>query len=293
MSGSQKRISIALLFAAVLISVALFLRADTPTSAENREAAVAVVAPERQALPELDQNNDGVPDWQEALQITEPLEITGEPTDGYTPPDTLTEQFALDFFQDIVRSENYGAFGTSPDELVANAANALAEEVTDTLYVPKDVIIGDNNSPEALTAYGEAIAAIMTSYSEDSAQSEADIFMQALRSQNEEDLTKLDGKILAYTNYVEKTKALTVPSSMVREHLDLLNSYQAIQSDIAAMRDSFSDPMLALLRMKRYQDDATGLLLAINNLYTALVNQNITWDSDSIVYSVISINDNN
>ncbi len=250
-------------------------------------------APERRALPELDQNGDGVPDWQEALQITEPLAITGEPGADYVPPETVTEQFALDFFQDIVRSENYGAFGTAPDELVANAADTLAQEATDTLFTPADIVITTNNSPEALAAYGEAIASIVVSYSEDGTQSETDILVQALRSQNGDDLKKLDAKIDAYSQYVDTTKNLSVPSSMVQEHLALLNSYQAILSDITAMRNAFSDPMLALLRLKRYQDDATGLLVSLNGLYATLVTQGITWNANSVVYSVISINENN
>tara|TARA_B100000745_G_scaffold69441_1_gene41400 strand:+ start:1253 stop:2128 length:876 start_codon:yes stop_codon:yes gene_type:complete len=288
MSGAQKRIAAAVIFSAALVSAALFLRIDRPVKAPT-EQAVAVVntAPERQAIPEQDKNGDGVPDWQEALQTTKPLTITGEPDEGYKAPETLTEQFALEFFQDMVRAENYGAFGDSPETLVASAADSLAREAVDEMFTAKDITTTSDTSTESLARYGDTIASIMFTYSEEGGESETDILLRALRSQNENDLQALDMKIVAYGNYVEQTKKVIVPNNMTREHLLLLNSYQAILSDIIAMRNAFGDPMLALLRVKRYQEDAQGLFTALDILYTKLINNGAQWEAGSPAQSLM------
>jgi len=287
MSGAQKRISAAVIFAAALICVALFLRADNSTPSQAQVVAIVSAAPERNVIAVEDQNGDGVPDWQEALQVTEALAITGEADEHYKAPETLTEQFALEFFQDMVRAENYGAFGDSPDELVASAASTLAGSATDELFAIEDITVTTNTSKETLAVYGEQMAHILFTYSEETAENEADILLQALRNQNKEDLKKLDKKIITYGQYVEETKKVLVPRNLTREHLNVLNSYQALLSDIIAMRNAFDDPMLTLLRMKRYQEDAQGLYASLNILYQKLIDQGATWEPGSAAYSLM------
>lgn len=288
MSGSQRRISGALLIAAALISGALFLRSGTAGRATSADVAVVVEAPDRTPIKTLDENKDGVPDWQESLLVTEALHIASTTT-TYKEPETLTEQFALDFFQNVVRSENYGAFGDSPEQLVFDATDALAKEAVDELLTKKDILISRDDSVEAQALYGELIAAIISNYSQEDSINEAKILERALRNQDESELQELDGIITAYTHFITDTKKIPVPPSLQKAHLDLLNSYQAILIDTEAMRTAFIDPMYALLRLKRYQSDATGLYTAITNIYTNILDNGGTWDEHSIVFTLINI----
>ncbi len=57
---------------------------------------------------------------------------------------------------------------------------------------------------------------------------------------------------------------------MVKEHLDLINTFHAIHKDIEAMSAAIDDPAFALLRLKRYEDDASGLGYAMQNMFFAL-----------------------
>ena len=290
MSDAQKRIALAVLFAAGIVSVALFMReGKSPTQQATDTVAVVTQAPERQAIAVIDENDDGVPDWQEALQITEPITVTGNPTAAYVPPETLTEQFALEFFEDMVRANNYGDFGDTPEELVAGASQSLTSQAYDTLLSSADMKTDSDNSPEALTLYGERVAQIMSEKQDPNPDSEAVILERALRLESAAELAKLDSKIEIYTYVLEETKALTAPNSVAKQHLDLLNSYQAMLSDIVAMRNAFNDPMLALLRMKRYEDDTSGLLLAIQNLYTSLQREGAVWGENSAVSALINL----
>ena len=288
MSGSQRKISGALLAGAALIAGALLIRSYGDTNTATVKETVVVAAPERKAIKVTDNNADGIPDWQEALLITGTLDIASTPR-SFDEPDTLTEKFALDFFQDMVRAETYGAFGDTPEELVIDASNKLAAQAVDVLFVTKDILISSDNSPEALAAYGENIARITTLYPDTSQENEAVVLARALRSQNPTELEVLDIKLEIYENILRDTKALAVPATLQKEHLDLLNSYQAVLSDIQAMRTAFTDPMLTLLRMKRYEEDTLGMATSFKNLYKKLIASGATWEADSVVSPFIAI----
>ncbi len=287
MSKSQKRISGALLAGAALIAGALLIRSYSNTdNVSIKEAVVVVEAPQRSAIKVTDQNGDGVPDWQEALLVSGSLEIASTTT-NFKEPETLTEKFALDFFQDMVRAENYGAFGDTPEELVLEASNELAAHAVDVLFEPSDILTSPDNSLQSLSSYGELVARITTLYVDPSGENEAVVLERALRDQDPSVLVALDIKIEVYKNILRDTKALTVPTDLQKEHLDLLNSYQAVLSDIQAMRTAFTDPMLTLLRMKRYQGDAEGLNTALTTIFTKLRTAGATWQADSPVYLFI------
>lgn len=293
MSSEQKRIAGALILGAAVIAGALFIRSGSSATQPSADATILVTAaPERIAIPELDKNGDGVPDWQEALQTTEPLNL-GDSDIDYEPPDTLTEQFAIEFFEGMVRAENYGSFGDTPEELVTSASNRLAQSAYDTLLSEKDIIIKEDSSNEYLTMYGESIARIIQTSPRSINENEAVILERALREQDAAELKQLDEKINAYKFMLEETKKIPAPRLAVKEHLDLLNSYQAMLSDITAMQNSFNDPMATLMRVKRYQDDASGLYISVVNLFTKLLKSGARWEANSVVFTLIGIEENN
>lgn len=293
-SSSQKRIIGAILLGTTIISTALIIKGEPETLAEvtvvNGEAIVVTAAPDRNPIPIADSNGDGVPDWQEALQVTDALEIR-DTTTTFIPPETLTDQFALEFFEQMVRNQNYGEFGKSPEELVATFSTSLANEAVDEVIGLDRIVTSGDNSPEALAAYGEAVARVILAHDDPSNENEAVILERALRDNNPDELAKLDGKIAVYSSLLKETLVIPAPNSVSREHLILVNAYQAILTDLYAMRDAFADPMLALLRMKRYQEDATTLATAITAIATKLVAGGATWPPSSPVFQIISISE--
>ncbi len=64
--------------------------------------------------------------------------------------------------------------------------------------------------------------------------------------------------------------ATPVPGSLVKEHLDLINSLHAIHHDIHGMALAYADPAYSLLRLKRYEGDALGLKQSLENMYESL-----------------------
>ena len=90
-------------------------------------------------------------------------------------------------------------------------------------------------------------------------------------------LAELDPIIVGYRAMKKGLLNLTVPARVAGVHLDLINVIEAVASDIEAMRHVFTDPLLTMLRMKRYTDDAAGLYYALKNIDTLLTRAGIMY----------------
>ncbi len=294
-SRTQYRISFAVIFAAFIVAAALFLRPTEqyPAVVEvvNGEVVSVVAAPTRTAIPISDSNNDGIPDWQEALKNESPVELPEEITAlMYSDPLTTTDQFSISFFEQMVRNQNYGDFGRSSEDLISTFATELSNQAVDELITASDISIQADSDNAAIASYTEAVARIIITNEDESARNELEILESSLRNENPDELADLDQKIATYTTLLEATLKLQPTQNLINEHLLLVNAYQALLVDIKAMRNVYNDPMMALLRTKRYQDDATALYNAIVTLYTKAKEFGVIWPENSIVYSLITIN---
>lgn len=285
---SPRKVVLAILFAALCVCLALVLRAEPSSSTATLEESVVVTtAPPRQPIPVTDSDNDGVPDWQDALQRTDPL-IINDQTASYTPPDTLTGQFAESFFEQMVRSQANGG-GVNPDTFIENNAEALFAQASDERVTRDEIIISNDNSPAALKAYGNRIAEILINYSDSTEGNEAEILLEALNTNNQELLKQLSPKIQAYRDYESYTLITPVPSSMVREHIALISMYRALANDITAMQTAFSDPALVLVRLEKYQDNAEALIRSIEQVYYPIAAAGVTYSPNDPASAIISI----
>lgn len=276
----------------LLVAGAWTLKPDAPSAASTAEVTTDTVQVARPAqrpyIDVVDSDGNGIPDWQEALQRTEPLTVPNA-TSSYEAPETLTDQFALEFFEQYMRGERYGAFGTNPEELVQQSGNVLANQAKDQPITRSQVSVSTNTSTEALATYGEQIAAIIDTHSRTDTEQELIVVDRAIRLNDRTELEKLDPIIEVYENILADTLRLAVPQSYVTEHLILVNAYQAVLNDIKVMRISFDDPMRALLRIQRYQEDIDGMYNAVVGLYEKLRGAGITWEEGSPVYSLVEI----
>lgn len=233
---------------------------------------------ERTFIAVNDRDGDGIADWQEALQQTDPVEITAA-SSSYEEPDTLTGKFAIEFLQEMVRSENYDAFGSEPAELANFATDAFAEQATDELYTEEDIIISPNTGKEAIRTYANSLAsAVLDTSIPGDYPNELDILRRAYATNNEDDLEKLDLIITNYNRLLERTLDIPVPASYKKEHLNLINVYQAVLTDIEAMRAAFSDPLFTMIRLKRYEEDAASLTIVILDLYRKVLTDEVSFN---------------
>ena len=227
------------------------------------------VASVRSAIPVKDNDNNGIEDWRDVFTATEPV-VIGEPSASYTAPTTITGRLGVNLFEDYVRSKNYGPFGRSQEEVVTDAVNKLARDTEQIMYGLNDVSIMDTWNDTDIKNYANVMGSSILQNGKKDTDSELAILADIIS--NEDSSRKEELAVIAgfYKTMRDQALATPAPSIFTKEHLDLINVYEALYQDISAMQYSLEDPAVALLRVRRYQDDVLGLELALGNMYRAL-----------------------
>lgn len=260
---------------ALVVTAYYFSNLDQAVPLDGSLAVVAGQAPDRTYIESKDSNQDGVPDWQEALRSTEPL-IIDQATTTFEVPDTITDQFAVEFFESFVRSKSAGPFGNSNEEIASNAVARLEAQTREEIFGPEDILEVTTSEQTNLQIYGNKIATIITTGYVQNTKNEAEITLDAIRSQDKTKLAALDEKIVAYQNFVDQMLNLTVPQGFLQSHLNLTNSFNAVLNDIRAMQSAFEDPLGALVRLQRYQEDVQALSISLDQLLNQLKEAGVT-----------------
>lgn len=277
MSNSREML-VALIVGAVIISGSLYVSASN-TNIEGE--VTAQPAPEKQYIKPVDSDGDGIDDWAEEL-LADRAVISAQlnPDEPYAAPSTLTEKFSVSFFQQYLYAKGLGDFSYDRDELVAKATEVLKREATDRVYDYNDIILSERDDISAIHAYGNRMAEIVLNYSNPPGDDEVSIVQKAMNQNDPERLAELDPIIESYKNYLEQTLITPAPPSLKREHVDIINVYNAILNDLMAMRQTFDDPLLGLLRLKRYNEDVEGLAYVAFNLELSLRKFGVTYKDD-------------
>ncbi len=233
-------------------------------------AATALVASEgREPLPVTDANADGIEDWRESFISGSLISVDAGVSDEYVVPDTLTDQVGVAFMQEIIRAKGYGAVGKSEEEVIAETVEQIAARATDEIFDFRDITVSQDTSNEAIRAYGNAMANAIILNSNPNLRHELLILKDVAEKQSPEAAAELALLAEVYKKMLDDSMAISVPTIFVKEHLDTINVYNALYQDILSMSKGLSDPMLSLVRLKRYEEDALGLAYAFQNLYTA------------------------
>jgi hypothetical protein len=277
---------------ALVLAAYTFSDFGEPTAQGNVDASLGVVAaraPERQYIPTTDSNNDGVPDWQEVLQTTEPIVVPEEPI-AYEAPESLTGSFALNFFESYIRNKSFGEFGNSPEQFINSARESLTEEVRDELYTINDISPTRDNSIEAWRRYANQMASIVINGPDEGTdRNELLIVEEAMSTGNMAVLQELEGIIRYYQVIREQFLRTTVPSDLAVEHLDLINATNAVLQNIRGFRQAESDPLYALMRLQRYQADVDTFYQAILNLQQKISARGVTFGPDEPAAQVMIV----
>jgi len=223
----------------------------------------------RVPIPVTDSDGDGIEDWRDEFIITDPI-VFNRSTSTYELPETLTGQMSIAFMEDIIRSRGYGPFGRTETEVIDRTITKLGQEANYKIYDTKDVIIMTGWDNDDIRNYANTVAATLYRNSIPNMKGELEILHALLHSGDTSKKQELENLVTVYRGYRDDTLKIPVPSFLLKEHLDLINSYHAIHEDILGMTLYETDPTVTLLRLKRYQDDATGLAYSLQNMYLSL-----------------------
>lgn len=264
------RIVVASVLGILLVGGSYLLSKMTAEEADTSIASLRPASETREFIPVTDEDQDGLPDWQNAL-VTGEIIIDEEPEAG-----TMTKTASLAVELATLTSGG----NVNIPSITTQLGGDLSRSALDKEYTEADIRIGKDDSAFSLRAYGNAVAAIaLENAPPRGTEDELTVLNRALLRDDVTLLAGLEPTILSYEQMVADMLLLEVPPSLTREHLALLNVYQALLNDIKAFKATFDDALPAMLRFRRYQADVEALLVAINMLYLKLDAAGIKWTS--------------
>lgn len=233
-------------------------------------AQYAVAAP-RTAVKVEDKDNNGIEDWRDEFTLAEPVILSDSASSTYVLPTTLTGRLGINLFQSIVSARNAGPFGLSQDEVIEQTTDSAFQEVADRIYSTSDVMVMDTWTDEDIKNYANTMGTIILNSKSKSNQNEVYILKDIVERGKTERKQELKQMAVDYKMYRDESLGVPVPKIFLKQHLDLINVYNALYADIEGMSLSAEDPLLTLVRLKRYEDDALGLGFALKNMNDSLL----------------------
>ncbi len=277
-----------------------------PTPVYDKQAASLQVQKEALKNPDLDNDNDGLKDWEETLWKTDPHnpDTDGDgtpdgeeikqnrnpavkgPDDGiletmlnngseesnpdFKMPETFTETIGQQFFAQFLVNK-----ATDGGKITTENANDIANSMLSTMdqYAkPGESAykIADLKTVPATTenmkSYGNQMGAIMKKHFASLPKNELEVLGEALSEQNASKLESLTPLSLAYKKTAEEATVLNIPETLANDHLTVINNFYQIAKEINSMQKAFSDPALTLVAVKQYQTTSKDANQSLQNI---------------------------
>ena len=236
-----------------------------------------------------DSDNDGLPDWEEALWKTdshnpdtdgdgtldgEEVKLGRNPTKK-GPNDVLEKSIAksdgvptstsdLQSLNetDIFMRELLGNYfelkgsGNASSQSIEKLANSMADDLTSKGVPPAKTyritdILKSDDSSSSMRIYGESVGTIFIERS--SKESELYILSQALSGNDTGTIEKLAQFEKEYTAMIKKLLLVKTPPLLASTHLGFVNEFGSIASAVGAMSNTLTNPILGLSGVSQYQ----------------------------------------
>ena len=267
------RIGGAAVLGILVILVALYFRNTGNQDVSSGITVVENTPVERPSQRDLEDT------WEQVLQDrTQVTKITADPS--IEVGDTYTDTFARSFFESYIRNSSSGTLTDANTEQFLNTSLAsLSDKVENDYFTKEDITVGPGTSVY-LRAYGNTIAGIIRAHQPEGEEEILQFFETALESKNAADFEKLQVFVDSYDSALQQILAVSVPPTLIEEHLGFLNSTLAIRNDIEGMRLGHEDPLYAAVRVGRYQTDLESLYAALTDIYLYIYRQGIRYTED-------------
>lgn len=282
--NSNIRIGVAIVVGVLIILGAFYVNKNTTTQTQKSTGSIIAQKLLRESIEVKDDNNNGIPEWKEGLgdaafdTITAPSSTSPYAFDvkPYTPPTSLTGKFSEAFLQDYLQGKMQGKDFNDSTEFVNTAVKAIDTNTQSKKHTRAELTLIPTTE-ESLRAYGNEIVSIMQKNSTKS-DPEMVILQDALQKNDVTVLDKLKPIHDGYTQIIADTSVVDVPDALASTHIELLNAYESILTDIIAMQMSFDDPLLALARVRNYEHHAQSLYDTLKKIADVFTKHNIHYD---------------
>lgn len=275
---------------------------------------------------EKDSDGDGLPDWEEALWETDPLNpdsdgngvsdkeeiqllkeqelaalssvVAGETLSGEGDVENLnrTGSFAVDLFSRYFDAKDGGAGALSPSES-QNIQDTLINSFVLDLessgrglpeFLSDDIDIIET-SRASIKEYGNNLGRIFLKYENKRGHgSPVEILVNALDGRDESKADDL--KILAedYFKGAEEIIEIPTPGGVLSLHLSLVNNLISTGENVSSLGDVFVDPLASLGALSFYIDNSTLLLDSLNEIREYIKSEGISYSPQESGYIIMN-----
>lgn len=240
-------------------------------------------------LIQKDSDNDGVPDWEEALWGTDPqnsntlgvsdrvyVDTKKKELNVQDVPDndqklTETEKFAREFFTAYVAMK---ASGDIDKDAINNFSSALGKAVSNPIiedkYTTNDIIMSEESGTKANIKYYSDMRTLFNKYKSSGIGDELNIASIELTSANIKQTNKLIAIANAYEAFAKNALNISVPGGLTDLHLRIINDANNTGVSITSMTKLSSDPIIGLSGLSEYQKYSNDLISAVGDLESKL-----------------------
>ncbi len=216
----------------------------------------------------LDQDGDKIPDWQETLKGTDPLNAD---SDGDRLPDNQ---------EPVINPEDHAL------RIVVNAATKKdtpllpIDDLTSGIarrYSLEDLNLVGENSEAFLMEYGKNMAKIMSAFIEPGIGYEAALTLEAVETGNTDLVEEINPAITRYQTAINQLRALPTPETAGAIQLNLVNSLSRLLSDSTLMAELETEPTLAMGAANMQSSHLRQLITALGTLNFFFAGHNLTF----------------
>lgn len=277
----------------LFVSLFLFFRisAKEKFTAQNEKNALMLETGKLTVneLVQKDSDNDGIPDWEEALWGTDknnPATFNGVPDatyienkkkelgTGQAPSDenlTETDKFSREFFTAFMSMKEAGQVDTAT---INNFSTALGQKIIDSTlinsFTEKDVKVSQDNSSANQKRYFAAMKKLFDNYKTAGLGDELDIVSNDLSIYSTlgkgVQSAQLQTIADAYQEFAIKSMTLTVPANLAQYHLRIANNANNTGISVRNMAKTIADPVVGLSGLSQYQKYSGDLVSAVADL---------------------------
>jgi hypothetical protein len=247
-------------------------------------------------LTEKDSDNDGIPDWEEALWGTDSTkadtnddgksdkeeidakkaELAKENPDTTTEALTDTQEFSHDLFASIAALKESGNLNDKSiqDLALTISENAGDKQVLVNAYTTANLKKSDD-SPATIAAYQKAMVNVLASYDDSGIGTELSIINDSLSADTNDKLGDLPAIAKAYKDLAKALMAVSVPPSIASSHLALANSANNTGIALTTVSTIYDDSIGGLIGLSQYKSQSDTFDQTLTALHDYFVKNGI------------------
>ncbi|MEK7116639.1 MAG: hypothetical protein AAB837_00550 [Patescibacteria group bacterium] len=248
---SKKVLSVFILTAALVVAVIVAFGRDKSSEAIN--FASNLVAGEKVSVPEN-------PNWQNELSQVKTNAEPAQIESNTSTPETATDTISKTLMSNYLALKQSGTLdAASAQKLVDQTANFVNQLGSNVVLDTKLNIIPDNGK-QTITDYGENLGSILRNNKPAYEESEMDIVKKALETKDLKKLEELGQIINTFTEISKEMKAMPVPKTFVKAHLDMVNGIDMVVFGLNEVKFVFSDSFRGMGGIQIYGQGITLFL---------------------------------